>query len=48
MATQDALEAKIVEEMAKFLKTMEELRMLNNVSKDLRRYKKLITFKKFD
>ena len=48
MSTQAALSAKIAEEIANFKKNADELRLLNNVSKDLRSYKKLLKIKKFD
>ncbi len=39
---------KVHEEIAKFEKTMEELRMLKCVSEDLRSYRKMIRIKKYD
>jgi hypothetical protein len=48
MSTQAALQTRINQEMANFQKTMDELRLMQKVSKDLRSYKKLIPFKKFD
>jgi hypothetical protein len=42
------LHKKTSEEIAKFEKTMEELKLLKNVSKDLKNYRKMIKLKKFD
>jgi hypothetical protein len=39
---------KIHEEMTKFEKTMEELRLLKHVSQDLKNYRKMIKLKKYD
>jgi hypothetical protein len=39
---------KIHEEITKFEKTMEELRLLKNVSQDLKNYRKMIKLKKYD
>ncbi|HII86049.1 TPA: hypothetical protein HA273_05715 [Candidatus Bathyarchaeota archaeon] len=39
---------RVHEEIAKFEKTMEELRMLKCVSEDLRSYRKMIRIKKYD
>jgi len=39
---------KVHEEIAKFEKTMEELRMLKCVSEDLKSYRKMIRIKKYD
>ena len=43
-----ALHRKVVEELTKFEMTMEELRLVNNVSKDLKNYRKMIRIKKYD
>jgi hypothetical protein len=48
VSTQTPLSAKIAEEIANFQKTADELTLLDNVSKDLRRFKKLLKIKKFD
>jgi hypothetical protein len=36
------------EEITKFKKTMDELRLLKRVSKDLKNYRKMIKLKKYD
>jgi len=47
--TQDsALRGKVREEIAKFEKTMDELHLIKNVSKDLRSYRKMIKIKRYD
>ena len=48
MTTQIDIHAKVVAEMANFQKTMDELRLLKNVSKDLRNFKRMIKVRKFD
>jgi len=48
VTAQTALSEKIAREIANFQKSADELRLLNNVSKDLRKYKKLLKHKKFD
>jgi len=35
-------------EFLKFMTTMEELRLLRHVSKDLKKFRKMIKFKKYD
>jgi hypothetical protein len=39
---------RVLEEVAKFEKTMEELRLLRNVSNDLRHYRRMIRIKRYD
>ena len=39
---------KIHEEIIKFEKTMQELHLLKNISKDLRNYRKMVELKKYD
>ena len=47
--TQDpTLHRKVLEEIAKFEKTMDELHLIKNVSKDLRNYRKMIRIKRYD
>jgi len=48
MTKEKMLHRKIHEEMAKFEKTMEELRLLKSVSNDLKNYRKMIRLKKYD
>jgi len=48
MSKERTLHRKIHEEMAKFEKTMEELRLLKSVSNDLKNYRKMIRLKKYD
>ena len=48
MSKEKVLHRKVHEEMAKFEKTMEELRLLKYVSEDLKNYRKMIRLKKFD
>ena len=48
MAKEETLHHEVNEEMAKFEKTMEELHLLENVSKDLKNYRKMIKLKKYD
>jgi hypothetical protein len=40
--------SKVLEEVAKFQKTMEELRLLKNVSNDLKNYRRMIRIKRYD
>jgi hypothetical protein len=40
--------AKVLEEVAKFQKNMEELKLLKNVSNDLKNYRKMIHIKRND
>jgi hypothetical protein len=39
---------KIIQEIANFQKTMDELQTLKKISRDLRSYKKMIKIRKFD
>lgn len=39
---------RVYEQMKKFEKTMEELRFLKLVSKDLKEYRKMVKLKKYD
>ncbi|MGB9676901.1 MAG: hypothetical protein ACPL0C_06930 [Candidatus Bathyarchaeales archaeon] len=39
---------KILEEFARFKLTMEDLRFLRQVSNDLRSFREMLTFKKYD
>jgi hypothetical protein len=48
MSEETGLKVKILREMADFQKTMDELRMLKLVSRDLNKFKKMIKLKKFD
>jgi hypothetical protein len=48
MAKQENLHQEVKEEMNKFKKTMQELHLLKNVSKDLKNYRKMIKLKKYD
>jgi hypothetical protein len=48
MANEKMLHHEVHEELTKFEKTMEELRLLNCVSKDLKNYRKMIKLKKYD
>ena len=48
MAKEKTLHREVHEEMTKFEKTMEELRLLKRVSKDLKSYRKMIKLKKYD
>ena len=48
MAKQENLHQEVNEEMNKFKKTMQELHLLKNVSKDLKNYRKMIKLKKYD
>jgi hypothetical protein len=42
------LHRKVLEELAKFEKTMEELHLLKRVSRDLKNYRKMIRVKRYD
>ena len=44
----DLFQKKASEEIAKFEKTMEELKLLKYLSQDLKNYRKMIKLKKFD
>jgi hypothetical protein len=48
MSKEKTLHREVHEEMTKFEKTMEELRLLKRVSKDLKSYRKMIKLKKYD
>jgi hypothetical protein len=48
MAKERMLHREAHEELTKFEKTMEELRLLKCVSKDLKNYRKMIKLKKYD
>jgi len=48
MTKEKTLHHKAHEEMTKFKKTMEELRLLKCVSKDLKNYREMIKLKKYD
>lgn len=48
MAKEKTLQHEAHEEITKFEKTMEELRLLKCVSKDLKNYRKLMKLKKYD
>jgi hypothetical protein len=48
MSKDRMLHRKVHEEVAKFEKTMEELRLLKCVSEDLRKYRKMIRTKRND
>jgi len=48
MSKQTMLSAKIAAQIAIFQRTADEMKLLNNVSKDLRTFKKLMKVKKFD
>jgi hypothetical protein len=48
MAKQENLHQEVNEEMNKFEKTMQELHLLKNVSKDLKNYRKMLKLKKYD
>ncbi|MCK5628873.1 hypothetical protein KAI12_05340 [Candidatus Bathyarchaeota archaeon] len=48
MANENAISAKIREEISKFEKTMEELYLLRNVADNLRTYRRMIKLKKYD
>jgi hypothetical protein len=48
MSKDRILHRKVHEEIAKFEKTMEELRLLKCVSEDLRKYRKMIRTKRND
>jgi hypothetical protein len=48
MAKEKMLHREVHEELTKFEKTMEELRLLKCISKDLKNYRKMIKLKKYD
>jgi len=39
---------KMLEEVAKFQKTMEDMRILRNISNDLKSYRRMIRTKRYD
>jgi hypothetical protein len=48
MDKQNKLQTKIHEEIARFLKTLEELQVLKTASKDLKNYKRMMQLRKYD
>jgi len=48
MTQEKTLHHQVNEQMTKFEKTMQELRLLKRVSKDLKNYRKMIKLKKYD
>ncbi len=48
MTKDTTLRRKVHEEIAKFEKTMDELLLIRNVSKDLRSFRKMIRIKRYD
>jgi hypothetical protein len=48
MTKQVAFQARMHQEIAGLQKTLEELRLMEMVTRDLRKIKKMIPFKKFD
>ena len=48
MTKETLLRGKIIEEVAKFEKTMEELHLLKSVSNDLKSYRRMIRIKQND
>jgi len=48
MSKERVLHRKVREEMARFEKTMEELRLLKSVSQDLKNYRRMIRLKRYD
>jgi hypothetical protein len=48
MTKQVNLQGRVQKEIASLQKTLEELRLMEMVTKDLRRIKKMIPIKKFD
>jgi hypothetical protein len=48
MTRQNTNRAKVLEEVARFQKNMEELRLLRNVSNDLRNYRRMIHIRRND
>jgi hypothetical protein len=48
MTKENTPRAKVLEEVAKFQKTMEELRLLRNVSNDLKSYRRMIHIRRND
>jgi hypothetical protein len=48
MAKEKTLQHEVHEEITRFEKTMEELRLLKCVSKDLKNFRKMVKLKKYD
>ena len=48
MAKEKTLHHEVQKEMTRFEKTMEELRLLKCLSKDLKNYRKMMKLKKYD
>ena len=48
MTAGTGLQTKIVQEMLSFQKAMDELRLLESVSRDLQKFKKMVQLKKYD
>jgi len=48
MTKDPTVHLKVREEIAKFEKTMDELHLIKNVSKDLRNYRRMIRIKQYD
>jgi division protein CdvB (Snf7/Vps24/ESCRT-III family) len=48
MTQQETLHHQVNQQMTKFNKTMQELHLLKRVSKDLKKYRKMIKLKKYD
>ena len=48
MTQQETLHHQVNQQMTKFKKTMEELHLLKRISKDLKKYRKMIKLKKYD
>ncbi|MFB3888205.1 MAG: hypothetical protein ACE14S_01855 [Candidatus Bathyarchaeia archaeon] len=48
MTEQDTLHRKVCDEMARFQRTMQEIRMLKTVSQDLKSYRRMMKLKKYD
>jgi hypothetical protein len=48
MTSETTHHTKVLEEVAKFQKNMEELRLLRNVSHDLKNYRRMIRIRRND
>ena len=48
MTQNPTIHRKVHEEIAKFEKTMDELHLIRNVSKDLKNYRRMIRIKQYD
>ena len=48
MGKESPLNQKVYQEIAKFRKTMQELRLLKTVSRDLKNYRRMLKLKKYD